>query len=260
MSLDPVFFQFPSDALTYILVSDQRLSGDRLAALCERQRERVENTRSQSEVASENLFFPCDLQGSKHDHLGLYFILSHMNVAEITSTPIGGYAPDFELPGVDQSVHHLSRYLEKYRAVGVIFISNTCPYVERYLKRIKQIQRNFSDRGLILIGINANHTLQNPAETLEQMKDFSQAKDLNFPYLRDVTQDVAQCFGATKTPEVFLLDKNGVICYKGQIDDAPEDETAVQKSYLQDAIAKLLNQEAIAQVTTPPIGCEILWH
>ncbi len=183
-----------------------------------------------------------------------------MNVAEITSTPIGGYAPDFELPGVDRSVHHLARYLEKYQVIGVIFISNVCPYVQKYLNRLKQLQADFGDQGLILIGINANDTVQNPAESLEQMREFSTHKGLNFPYLRDVTQDVAQCFGATKTPEVFLLDKAGVVCYKGQIDDAPEDSAAVKTAYLREAIAQLLNQEAIAISATTPIGCEIRRH
>ena len=71
-------------------------------------------------------------------------------------TPINGYAPDFELPGVDEEVHHLARYLEKFRAIAVIFMCNHCPYVQLYLNRIKELQADFQDRDVTLIGINAN--------------------------------------------------------------------------------------------------------
>lgn len=56
-----------------------------------------------------------------------------MAIAEKTGTPIGGHAPDFELPGVDHSVHHLARYLEQYSIVGVVFMGNNCPYVRNYI-------------------------------------------------------------------------------------------------------------------------------
>jgi len=45
---------------------------------------------------------------------------------------IGHYAPDFELPGIDDTVHHLARYLEKFQAVGVVMMRNHCPYVHPY--------------------------------------------------------------------------------------------------------------------------------
>ena len=53
-----------------------------------------------------------------------------MTILETIDTPIGSYAPDFELPGIDNQVHHLSRYLEKFRSVCVISMCNHCPYVE----------------------------------------------------------------------------------------------------------------------------------
>jgi len=118
-----------------------------------------------------------------------------MSVMNLAGTPIGSYAPDFEVPGVDDEVHHRARYLEKYQVIAVIFISNNCPYVQPYLERLKQLQTEFADMGVTLIGINANDGTQDRAESLEMMKVFATSDGLNFPYLRDVTQDVARSYG-----------------------------------------------------------------
>lgn len=173
---------------------------------------------------------------------------------------IGHYAPDFELPGVDDTVHHLARYLEKFQAVGVVIMCNHCPYVHLYLDRLKQIQTDFQSQGFTLIGINANDDQQYPTDSFEKMKTFAQEKSLNFPYLRDVTQEVAQSFAAERTPEIFLIDRSGVICYNGAVDDHPQNPDAVQVNYARDAIAQLLSNQAVVNSATSAIGCSVKWR
>jgi peroxiredoxin len=179
---------------------------------------------------------------------------------EKIGTPIGSYAPDFELPGTDGRVHHLARYLEKFSAVGVVFMCNHCPYVQMYLSRLQQIQVDFQSQGFTLIGINANDDKRYPSDGFESMKQFTVEQQLNFPYLWDVTQDVAKTFGAEKTPEVFLVDRFGVLRYSGLIDDQAQDPQAVQTSYLRDAIAQLLVGGSIAVASTNPVGCSLKWR
>lgn len=175
-------------------------------------------------------------------------------------TLINSYAPDFELPGVDDEVHHLAKYLQRFQAVIVIFMSNSCPYVESYLDRIKALQTDLQGVGVTLVGINANDPNQSPEDSFDNMKIFSQEQNLNFPYIRDVTQDVAHCFGTETTPEAFLLDKRGVLRYRGSLDDNPESPQAVTINYLANAVSQLLAGEAIAPETTPPIGSPIRWR
>lgn len=182
-----------------------------------------------------------------------------MSVMEKTGTPIGSYAPDFELPGIDDKVHHLSRYLERYRAIGVVFMCNHCPYVQLYLDRLIEIQAEFQERGFTLIGINANDAFQYPEDSFENMKILA-AHRLNFPYLRDTTQDVARCFGATKTPEVYLIDNAGIVRYSGGIDDNPQEPEAVRVHYLRDAIACLLQGNTITPESTDAVGCSVKWR
>jgi peroxiredoxin len=179
---------------------------------------------------------------------------------EALGTAIGGYAPDFELPGTDGAVHHLARYLEKYQAIGVVFICNHCPYVQLYVERLKQLQQQFGDRGFTLIGINPNDAEQYPADGYEEMQAFATAQAINFPYLRDMTQDVAQTFGAQKTPHVFLLNRDGVLCYSGAIDDNAQDAAAVTTPFLQAAIEQILSGQPIQPVATAPVGCSVKWR
>lgn len=184
-----------------------------------------------------------------------------MSVMEKTGTPIGSYAPDFELPGTDNQVHHLARYLEKYRAVGVVFMCNHCPYVQSYLGRLTQIQSEFQSQGFTLIGINANDAVQSPEDSFENMQTLAATHGLNFPYLRDTTQDVARCFGGQTTPEVFLLDNAGILRYSGGIDDNSQDPAAEKVDYLRDAIASLLQgKTAITTASTKAVGSPVKWR
>ncbi len=178
----------------------------------------------------------------------------------MTGTKIGSYAPDFELPGVDGTVHHLARYLERYRAIGVVFMCNHCPYVRMYLDRLKQIQTDFQAQGCTLIGINPNDAEKFPEDSFDHMKSFTTQNQVNFPYLRDVTQDVAISFGAAKTPHVFLLNQQGILCYGGAVDDNAQVPQAVRTKYLRRAIAQVLNGEPITQPLTDPMGCSVKWR
>jgi len=179
---------------------------------------------------------------------------------EKPSTRIGSYAPDFELPGTDGDVHHLAQYLKQFKAVGAVFICNHCPYVRMYIDRLKQIQQEFEAQGVTLIGINSNDEKSYPADSFEHMKQFAAEYQLNFPYLRDVTQDVAEAFGAEWTPEVFLLDQAGVLRYSGSVDDNAQNPAVVTSTYLKQAIAHLLAGSPIAATTTSPIGCSLKWR
>jgi peroxiredoxin len=179
---------------------------------------------------------------------------------ESAGTVIGSYAPDFELPGVDSEVHHLARYLERFKAVGVVFMCNHCPYVGYYLDRLKQVQADFQDQGFTLIGINPNDAEQYPADGFEPMKTFAKEQGLNFPYLRDVTQDVAQTFGAVKTPQIFLLNQQGKLCYVGAIDDNAQEAMSVKQQYLREAIAMVLQGQAPSPTSTEPVGCSVKWR
>lgn len=180
-------------------------------------------------------------------------------IEKTTTIPIGSYAPDFELLGIDEQVHHLGRYLQRHKCIGVIFLCNECSYVLGYVDRLKKLQKQFEKQGFTLIGINANYENRYHEQSLKNMKEFATQNQLNFPYLWDATQDVAHGFGVQQTPAAFLIDQVGILRYGGAIDDNHQAE-AVQASYLQKAIASLLAGTEISPKSTPVMGSPLKWR
>ena len=171
---------------------------------------------------------------------------------------IGNYAPDFEIPGIDKEVYHLGSYRRKYKAIAVVFLGDS-PQVNRYIERLKQIQTDFGGRDFILIGIDSNYRTEPIAKSMETMREYANAKSLNFPYLRDSTQDVAKSFKAKVIPTVYLLDSDAVIRYQGIIDDCADAEKA-NNHYLRDSISAMLDGGKIAKDYITPVGTDIKWR
>ena len=172
---------------------------------------------------------------------------------------IGNYAPDFEIPGIDQQVYHLGSYLRKFQAIAVVFMGNV-PEVNQYLERLKKIQADFGGRKFTIMGIDSNYLSEPIADSIEAMQQFAQEKELNFPYLRDSTQDVAKSFKAKIIPSVYLVDSDSVIRYEGRIDDCAESSAQVKYHYLRDSIAHLLSERTIAKDYVKPVGTNIKWR
>lgn len=139
------------------------------------------------------------------------------------------------------------------KGLVIIFISNTCPFDQYYESRIKAL----SDVGLPVLLVNAD---QSQAENEQAMKASAIAAGWPFPYLADKQQALAQNLGATKTPEAFLLRRDGenfTIVYSGVIDDNPQVATDVGNAYLNDAVEALLAGRPIKTAQTRPIGCSL---
>ena len=171
---------------------------------------------------------------------------------------IGDSAIPFSLPGTDNQQHALADYADK-AAVAVIFSCNHCPYVRAWEDRMVQIQADYAAQGVQLIAINANDVGKYPADSFPNMRARAAEKGFNFLYLFDETQEVASAYQATRTPEVFLFDGDGVLRYHGAIDDNYEESEAVQQHYLRDALDAVLAGETPMVASTPAVGCTIKW-
>lgn len=136
----------------------------------------------------------------------------------------------------------------------IIFTSNVCPYDEYYRTRVRNLSLKYSDKIPVLL-INSG---VESGESLEEMAKKAKSWGLNLPYLADKDQAVLKDFGATKTPQVYLLKNSGgkfTIFYSGAIDDNAQVESDVKSSYLRDAIEILLANHTIATPEIRPVGC-----
>lgn len=175
--------------------------------------------------------------------------------------PAGGYAigdkaTDFSLKNIDGTFVSLSDYTEA-KGFIVIFTCNTCPYAVMYEDRIKSLDEKYSSEGYQVIAINPNDPSVKAGDSVEAMKERAAEKAFNFPYLFDAGQAVYPQYGATKTPHVFLLDKNLIVKYIGSIDDNPQDSNSVGVKYVESAIEALEQGNEPNPSITKAIGCGI---
>ena len=171
---------------------------------------------------------------------------------------LGDSAPDFNLLGVDGQDHTLSEFADKDVLV-VGFICNHCPYVKAYIDRLVEIQRDYSDKQIQIVGINSNDEINYPEDDFENMKSFAQEKGINFPYLRDESQETAHEYGALCTPHLYMFNKERKLVWMGRVDENWEYPDQVKNHYLRDAIDSVLEGKEIENPGPGPIGCSIKW-
>ncbi|MGB5529500.1 MAG: thioredoxin family protein, partial [Ignavibacteriaceae bacterium] len=158
---------------------------------------------------------------------------------------IGSPAPDFNLLGTDGKKYSLGSFSDK-KALIVIFSCNHCPYVHAYEDRIKQLQKDYQNKGIEVVAINSNDDVNYPDDSFENMKKRAAEQKFNFLYLRDEDQLVARAYDATHTPEIFLFDKEKKLAFHGKIDDNWQEPDRVQNRYLKNALDELLASKEIS--------------
>ncbi len=159
-----------------------------------------------------------------------------------------------KLPGADGK-EYSSESFKSYDTLVVVFTCNSCPYAVDYEDRIKALAKRFSDAKLnaAVVAINSNKV---EADLLPAMKKRAEEKAFNFAYLFDETQQIAKQFGAVRTPEFFVLNKDRQIIYMGAMDDNTKPEL-VTKSYVEMAVNALAAGKAVEIAETAPVGCLI---
>lgn len=169
---------------------------------------------------------------------------------------IGDKVADFSLKGVDGKMHSIQNDGGEKGSV-IVFTCNHCPYAVLYEDRIIALQKKYKALGVNVIAINPNDPSIQVDDSYPNMIKRAQEKGFNFPYVFDEGQKVYPIFGATRTPQVFLIDKDWVLRYSGAIDDSPRDEGSVEFTCLSSAIDKMIAGDPIESTITKAVGCSI---
>lgn len=162
----------------------------------------------------------------------------------------GDTVSDFTIKNYDGKEYKLSSALESGYVV-IMFWSTECPYVQPFNDRINNYVNAYKDKGITFWAINSNVT-----ESVERVKEHSTEHKYVFPMLKDENSVVADLFEATRTPEVFVLNKDRVLLYHGRIDDNSNLEK-VSSNDLNNALNELLAGKEISVKNTKSFGCTI---
>lgn len=172
---------------------------------------------------------------------------------------IGDVVSDFQLRNVDGNTISMADYKDA-KGFIIAFTCNTCPFSRAYEGRIIALDKKYASKGYPVIAINPNNPITQPGDSFKAMQARAKEKGYTFPYLEDKGQHVYPRFGATKTPQVFVLQKTiqgNIVKYIGTIDDNYKDASAVKTKYVENAVDALLKGEVVKQKETKAIGCSI---
>ena len=170
---------------------------------------------------------------------------------------VGDKAADFKLKNINGKMVSLA---DNKAAKGyiLVFTCNTCPYAKAYESRIVDLNAKYAPLGYPVVAINPNDASKVPGDSYTAM----QTKKYAFPYLQDESQQVAKTFGATRTPHLYILTRQGsdfVVSYIGAIDDNSEDPSLVKTKYVENAMTEIIAGKAPSTNSTKAIGCTIKW-
>lgn len=181
-------------------------------------------------------------------------LFSFIPVAEL---PIGAEMPSADIKMKDVSGKEVSlKDAKKKNGLLVMFSCNTCPYVIKNQQRTKEISAYALKNDIGVILVNSNEAQRSSDDSYDAMKQYAKDQGYNWYYVVDEKHTLADAFGANRTPENFLFNKEGKLVYHGAIDDNPE-EASVTRKHLKTAIDEMVTGKDIEVKTSRSVGCTI---
>jgi peroxiredoxin len=175
------------------------------------------------------------------------------------TTRIGWKASDFALKGVDGKIYSLAN-VRGPKGTVVVFICNHCPYVKASIDRIVAETQALREIGIGTIAIMPNDSASYPEDSFENMKAFAARHEFTFPYVIDMTQQVARAYGAQCTPDFFGLNAQDELQYRGRLDASRMTPIANARRDLFEAMKQVAETGRGPKEQLPSMGCSIKWQ
>jgi thioredoxin-related protein len=172
--------------------------------------------------------------------------------------PIGSPMPKVEvkMKTVDGKEVSLSDAKGK-NGLLVMFSCNTCPYVVKNQSRTAEACKYAMSKDFGVIILNSNEASRSGGDSFDEMKEYAKNQNYSWKYAVDKNSVLADAFGANRTPECYLFDKNGKLVYHGAIDDNPSDASSVSRKHLIVAIDESHAGKEVSQKQSRSVGCGI---
>ena len=177
-----------------------------------------------------------------------------LTTAHEPAAAIGQQLEGFELRDFRGKTHRLADF-QQNPVVVIAFLGTECPLALQYAPRLTALSKQFADRDVAVIGIDANQQ-----DSITEMAAFAKSHEIDFPLLKDLGNKVADQLQAERTPEVFVLDTQRVVRYRGRIDDqylVGRQRPKPTREDLRLAIEEVLSGKPVSQATTEVAGCRI---
>ena len=171
---------------------------------------------------------------------------------------IGSTMPKADLKMQDISGKEIAmKDVKKDNGVLVMFSCNTCPFVMMNQERTAEICSYAESKNVGVVILNSNEANRGNVDSYEEMKSYAKDQNYKWSYLVDDKNEMADAFGANRTPECFLFDNNLKLVYHGAIDNNPSDASNVTRKHLQIAIDETVDGKEVTMKETKSVGCGI---
>ena len=188
---------------------------------------------------------------------GMEELLDGFDAGSWSRRSAGDAAPPFTLP--DTGGQQVAIDPTQHAATVLVFTSNACPYALAWHDRLQDVARDYTGRDVQVVQIVSNDDQLQPADSVENMRVRERAGEIAGRYLKDAEQAVARRYGATATPEVYVVDSTGAIRYHG-VPDGDHDDPAQAARFVRDALDSVLSGRPVAVPETSPAGCSLKWR
>ncbi|QDG51743.1 thioredoxin family protein [Persicimonas caeni] len=175
---------------------------------------------------------------------------------ETATATVGEPAPDFELKDASGKTHKLSDY--KGKIVVLEWTNPGCPYVVRHKEEEKTMTKTHEAVGgaeeVVWLAVDTTNTV-----TAESAKKSKEEWGFDMPVLLDADGKVGKMYDAKTTPHMYVVDKEGVLRYRGAIDDDPRGKKKVEErtNYVTQAVQALKEGKDVPKSETKPYGCSV---
>lgn len=168
-------------------------------------------------------------------------------VARAHAADIGKPVPDFAATALDGTRYSLAEATRTHAAVVVLFLSTACPYANYNGEHIRDLAETYGSQGVAFVGV-----ISNAFETADEMTANARMHGYAFPLIRDEKAEIAARLGASRTPEVFVMDRDGRLRYHGWV------RSKLRSPDLQRAIEALVAGKKVRLAETRAFGCAIV--
>ncbi len=168
----------------------------------------------------------------------------------VANLAIGAAMPDFKLQDYSGKDYTLSQF--KGKVVVLDFCSQECPFSRGVDPDLESLAQSYAGKDVVFLGIDSHKATQPDA-----IKKYAEEKKLTLPILKDVDNKYADAVAAARTPEFYVVDKDGKLAYHGAFDNRPGPEAKGTEHYAKDAIDALVAGRPVAKPEVKSWGCGI---
>jgi thioredoxin-related protein len=175
----------------------------------------------------------------------------------LSELPIGADTPKADYKMNDISGKEITlKEAKKANGLLVMFSCNTCPYVIKNQQRTNEVSSFALKNDIGVVLVNSNEAQRGDDDSFAAMQRYAKAQDYKWYYTVDKNSELANAFGANRTPECFLFNKEGKLVYHGAIDDNPA-AVSGDRAHLKEAINEMVAGKDISVKTSRSVGCTI---